>query len=833
MNNIDRILRIIYRELNISDLIDKIDYKYSEDYSFNLKNKDLKEKIAMRYATVYPDNYSFEEVLNILNFYNDKIKKYSYNDTPDFYNLFYLCAEQLLSVKNNDLLVSFDNLLEWDGICNKIDASIVIAAYLAANSLSYSNKNVNTGAVLKHDNSSINSILLKGAADNHMHFSASGYSADMSWACLMTCSFYEEKHLKEFVAASSMMEEGFCRSIDDGILLIKKIKIIRLILEELFRCTTAVDKTKLCKKDIIKILKSSSDSVFIDFNDWIETELDKLEEKYSKSRADVKNYYKSERNFLSDIFTYLSSNHTDPIYPFLFNIYLSGLCKIRFHFVQDNSGMGFEKFKFRESVKDDWFKLATVNKKHIVKKQDLCESVFDRCYYAKCVKFAEFRVTLNKVSQLSDFISDLDKANDDVYVRYKSDKVEKIQYGLVLHFIKEKDCNKPMNGSYRWEKYRSKILKASNKLINYIEGKHKFYKKLVGIDAANYEVNCRPEVFADTFRRLKSTVALEKKFGFTFHVGETFETLCSGIRAIDETVEFMNFSDGDRLGHAIALGIDVDLFREKKRDLINLCLGTYVDDIAWMYYTIQNYEEGDQTKLIIYLRSQFDRYKIQLFANVKRVKDINAIDILSYIDSWILRGDAPSVYFDNDSEYDKREWQVNKKIKGHKRASLNDLAVNLYKIYLSDGNYYDNSKKAVCINPEENYWEALSLVQRIIHKKVYDRKIAIETNPSSNRKISPVSKFIELPFIHFNSFGLTFDNAHKREDIPISINTDDGSIFQSDLANEYALVSACLYREKYDLQEIYQYIDYLRGYSIIQTFIDTSENNNIKNYYNN
>jgi hypothetical protein len=42
----------------------------------------------------------------------------------------------------------------------------------------------------------------------------------------------------------------------------------------------------------------------------------------------------------------------------------------------------------------------------------------------------------------------------------------------------------------------------------------------------------------------------------TYHVGEAFRHLLSGLRAIDEVLRFLNPQPGDSISHGIVLGLD-------------------------------------------------------------------------------------------------------------------------------------------------------------------------------------------------------------------------------------------------------------------------------------
>mgnify|MGYP002460794905 CR=1 FL=1 len=52
--------------------------------------------------------------------------------------------------------------------------------------------------------------------------------------------------------------------------------------------------------------------------------------------------------------------------------------------------------------------------------------------------------------------------------------------------------------------------------------------------------------------------------GFTFHVGEDFLDIVDGLRAIRESLIFLNLENRDRIGHALVLGTDVEKYYMKR-----------------------------------------------------------------------------------------------------------------------------------------------------------------------------------------------------------------------------------------------------------------------------
>ena len=114
------------------------------------------------------------------------------------------------------------------------------------------------------------------------------------------------------------------------------------------------------------------------------------------------------------------------------------------------------------------------------------------------------------------------------------------------------------------------------------------------------------------------------------------------------------------------------------------------------------------------------------------------------------------------------------------------------------------------------------LQDKMIHELV-ELGISIETNPSSNYLIGTIQKYEEHPIIRFNSRKLR--DTLPNMSLHVSINTDDQGVFDTLLENEYALMALALKKAKdkdghslFDLESIYEWIDYVRRMGIEQIF---------------
>lgn len=98
---------------------------------------------------------------------------------------------------------------------------------------------------------------------------------------------------------------------------------------------------------------------------------------------------------------------------------------------------------------------------------------------------------------------------------------------------------------------------------------------VVGLDVAGLETSTPTEVFAPLLRALRepwqippSVVPGQRRhsphhFGLSIHAGEEFRHLAEGLRRIDETLRFCSLRAGDRLGHALALGIEPEAWARR------------------------------------------------------------------------------------------------------------------------------------------------------------------------------------------------------------------------------------------------------------------------------
>ncbi len=245
-----------------------------------------------------------------------------------------------------------------------------------------------------------------------------------------------------------------------------------------------------------------------------------------------------------------------------------------------------------------------------------------------------------------------------------------VKVGLILHFIKDEgtpfttrvspDDLKKNEEAHAFTIYHAKCrdrnLSSLPPLKEFVEQQKAGGSPTVpilAIDAANYEEYCPPEVFAQVYEEAPEYVGLHiserdyRPLRRTFHVGEVFPHVATGLRRIYEAVTFLGLQPGDRLGHASALGIDVrEWLRVNPR--VDLTRIDVLDDAVFELHLLQQYQP-EQHARINELQGRIAEYSRVIFGE--------PVDPTVLIKSWLSRGERMPNWVgpDDGKKYDAIE----------------------------------------------------------------------------------------------------------------------------------------------------------------------------------
>lgn len=417
--------------------------------------------------------------------------------------------------------------------------------------------------------------------------------------------------------------------------------------------------------------------------------------------------------------------------------------------------------------------------------------------------------------------------NSIVYIKREMDKglsmklksqVRETKVGVIVHFIKNEGDylnvrqNRGQN-AYRVYHYsiRDKIKEYSDELYRYKTFPNTSEKSsniaIVAIDTANRELYCPPEVFGESYQMLFEQnfyIESSRKFkGRTYHVGEDFEHIMTGMRRIYEAIYYLNISAGDRLGHCIALGLDVERWAYSN--------GTVeINKIDWLDNSIFEW-------YILRLRGVKDFTRIGMLEH--RIADLS-FDIFGtpvspqvLLNAWLKRG---SVAHQEGECFGSEEnipvWiQLQGQVmKASKRRGCHSVISSIESLENICNKYGVPYEKPVPLPEDEadrvlteylydkhtidNFLELISVdtiseipymikVQELLIEIIKEKSIVIESNPTSNWLIGGLDSFSSIPCVQW----LLTDRQ-----IPFSINIDDPSVFGNTVENEYYLVFSAI-----------------------------------------
>ncbi|NDI83998.1 antiviral RADAR system adenosine deaminase RdrB [Undibacterium crateris] len=111
-----------------------------------------------------------------------------------------------------------------------------------------------------------------------------------------------------------------------------------------------------------------------------------------------------------------------------------------------------------------------------------------------------------------------------------------------------------------------------------------------GLDVAGDENLVRVETYAPALRWLRQGLQHQAErqesvagLHLSVHAGEDYAHPYSGMRHLDETVQFCEMRSGDRLGHALALGIRPRDWLQRHGDMV-VPVDEHVDNLVWAWH---------------------------------------------------------------------------------------------------------------------------------------------------------------------------------------------------------------------------------------------------------
>lgn len=844
-------------------------------------NENHYRKIAQPHVTMYTDT-------ELRHLGRDLQQQLQIIDNGTIFSFVAEQAQKILECQKQQPVYRYEYALVWRELSKNLGQDLLITAFLAKKDLEHGILRQDftwTGAITS-DNSRLRQILRKGISENHFHLNGSVPIFFLSWVYLMN----HPKSIRTFFASAQARGEfgqplsprGYS-SDNTEFSLEERLFFAVFLRKKLFTYLEA--GTKLKTTDL------PSKPLLISAQIKLEKEIQALRYQYGlpiclvdhgKSVLDyaiTKSFpqksvsfhhnriFAGERYLQYRMLHKILNGQCTKAEENIFYLYLLFQNVFYSEIIQVNQRKGFENFLYYQNRKDVLFENSPQMNQEAVR-----AGIFG-ALEDQPIRSLETRISFkNTAEKQYEKIISLDhyyqcaKNGNLPFLFGKDPQEDSLDFFYVIHFIKKPLDQQPNHPYYplkntrnskntpfllaRNHLTRKEIRAQAHALVKVLQDKPEIRKRVLGIDGCSEEIGCRPETFATEFHFLRGeTTYYPRKFlenqeeypglRVTYHAGEDFLDLVDGLRAIDEAILFLGIRRGDRIGHALALGIIPLDFYSLKNHSVVLPTQDLLDNLVWLIFRSREFGLTLPPNLHRVLLEEAENLFNRLFSDEKI--EFSPFVLESYFRSWKLRGDHPDFYFnpmkiENEQRLAKKigkslynKYKIREDgtiLKNLKSYRADEKVFNLCKHY----HFSTNCRKKGAVDV---LWEVpkelplfLEKLQERIQLFFAENGIGIECNPSSNVLISTFGEYNKHPIFRFNNYGISHWNPElTSHHMNVSLNTDDLGVFATSLENEYTLLACCLEREtkessKENLspEEIYDYINYLRKLGNAQSF---------------
>lgn len=869
MENLRQALKLLFLQKSPQEILGKWSKGGFADEEIDREDLRLRYSDDYRVFTLDQSDCAYEHLYNVwMHASDNSVLQISDGKKGTVFNVLLHFAGEVLSETNGAPVCRYEHLLRWNDLTACLGEDIFTTSFLAAkDELSGTDRQTYCWpVVIGHDNRALNELFRHEMSDLHFHLKGSSVNFELNWMSLMNKTFGRSKifgMLARHQDSSPVYEENAGQM--PLYLYVVKAAAIRVLLfdflsgnDKIFSCppgkSTGLQGLVwriLNAADITEVQYSARqlDDVIQSFRNTIghryrgtdgsvlipDYAITDRNTQYLQGIDRLQSVLSGERWLLYQIFRGIyagkwSNRHLNS----LFYAYLAIKTKFRAEIIQHNNRAGFDNFNIYEKRKSLFIPDGSVYD-GLLAQLAVCEFLGQGKE-----RFLEARVapkhpgdTLKRAIRRIK----LDVSRSHFIDKETAQKIDG-RYSLTLHFIKQKDPDAHSRVLFRCRQaeLRKKVFQEALAIRDV--RRDSFFSQrgqIRGIDAANSEILTRPEVFAQAFRFLRNELRTDAQYpnslGLTYHVGEDFLDAVDGLRAVDEVLTFMGFHNGDRLGHAIVLGIDVKNYYAKRHNILIVPLQVLLDNVVWLYHKGRDLPRFCRVRRELEILYETTYRKV--YGTDKNSDGIRP-SLWDYYQSWLLRGDNPDTRLlrRNDSEYCSDIFRF-KAGNGYWHAfdlnptsdsilaRKNDVARKLYYDYHYNRKVKERGARTEQVSLSDELVAHIADVQEKMLCEIERQNICIECNPTSNLLIGQIEGYRHHPILRFHNHGLNLNLPPHA--ISVSINTDDKGIFATSLEREYSLLALALEKEFAKEKEnpprtIYEWLDQIRKMAAEQRF---------------
>ena len=253
----------------------------------------------------------------------------------------------------------------------------------------------------------------------------------------------------------------------------------------------------------------------------------------------------------------------------------------------------------------------------------------------------------------------------------------------------------------------------------------------------------------------------------TVHAGEDFIHLLTGLRRLDDAIQYLGLEEGDRIGHGLALGLDPETWFERVGRIVQT-REERLFDLVWEWACYAHRGVAVESTRLAYLESSVARLGRLIFGGSPTPEDI-----VQFVELLHCEHELKALGFPNRSMC---QASTSTGPGGERSKSR-----HLMQEYLRSTQVWGNGRvlETIVISDLGHELEALCSLQRALRQSVGALGLTVEVNPSSNLMIAGLGLLDEHPIWRL---------SQPLDDIPplsVCIGSDDPLTFATNLPHEY------------------------------------------------
>ena len=347
------------------------------------------------------------------------------------------------------------------------------------------------------------------------------------------------------------------------------------------------------------------------------------------------------------------------------------------------------------------------------------------------------------------------------------------EMGWVFHLIRDRERGNRLVRNREGERYLPRYarifrshVRAASLLGRCIRWWPDLLRSIRGLDLASEELKGPLWLAVSPLLELReaSRVAARQRTGLqplrlTLHVGEDFRHIVSGLRAIHEPFAWSLIERGDRLGHALALGVNVAKWCEQHPTVLQPRLERILD-LAWLLDFISTPGRAAVDGATLHRLQRELSLLLREWSGIDSLEDGIRLHRLLGNPAALSRLGFPSATSTGSPS-------------SHEELQL--IWLLLYSQV-----HQNRADEIIEVNTEADS-SLLVQIQKSLAELLSRWQVTIEVNPSSNLLIGALEQPLDQPMFHLRPVG-----QHVAHALPIAINADDPTTFSTRLADEYA-----------------------------------------------